>query len=338
MNLDVFNATSGAFSMRALTASINAMPFVPGQIGRLGLFNERGISTTQISLERRDGQIYLVPAADRGAPAKQNQKNGRKLVPINAVHLPVEDVLQADEVQNVRAFGSESELLGVQEKVNEKLETMSMSLEATLEHHRMGALKGIVLDADGASPLYNLFTLFGINQPAEVDYDLDAASPAAGAVRKKINATIRGIEDALGSATYTSIHCYCDSAFFDALVSHVECVAAYERWQNGQALRERSARRTFHYAGIDFEEYRGSVGGVPFIGAGKAQFFPVGVQRLFETVYAPANWMETVNTMGLPKYVKATPDKKGRWVELDAQSNPVTYCTRPEVLFRAKMT
>lgn len=336
MHPDVF--AGSIFKLRSLTAAINDVPFVPGRIGELGIFTERSIATTTALIEKKNGALYLVPAAERGAPAARNQAELREGIPLKTVHLPVEDRLTADELQGVRAFGSENELEGVEMKVQEKLATMARSLEATKEHLRIGAIKGIVSDANGSTALYNLFEVFGIDQPAEVDFDLDAANPTPNAVRDKCSAVARSIEDALGAVPYTGIHCFADATFFDSLVGHPECLRAYERWNDGQALRDRTARRTFFYAGITFEEYRGKVGNTAFVAAGKAHFFPVGVPDLFQMVYAPANWLETVNTLGLPLYAKSTPDPKSRWVDIDAQSNPLPYCTRPQVLIRGKRT
>lgn len=336
MSLDVFKGS--AFDLRRMTAAINDAPYVPGRIGEMGIFTETPIDTTTVMIEKKNGALYLVQSAQRGAPAQQNQAELRDAIPLKTVHLPVEDRLLADEIQNVRAFGSENQLEGVQMKVDSKLATMARSLEATKEYQRIGAVKGIVYDADGSSVLYNLFTEFGITQPTEVDFDLDNATPAAGAVRKKCSAVIRSIEDALGATPYTGVQAFCSSQFFDDLVDHPECREAYQRWNEGQALRDRTARRSFFYAGITFEEYRGKVGSVNYIADNKAHFFATGAPDLFQMCYAPANWLETVNTLGLPLYAKATPDPKGRWVDIDAQANPLAYCTRPATLIQGKRT
>jgi hypothetical protein len=328
--MDVFKAD--AFSLRSLTSAINQAPYVPGRIGQMGLFRSSGITTTAAQIEIRDGVLYLIEARPRGADPKLNEDVARKMVPLNTVHLPVSDRVEADEVQNIRAFGTENVLQTIQGKVDEKLTTIRQSFEATLEWHRLGALKGIVLDVDGSTELYNLYTVFEVSKLSTVYFDLSAAEPSDGDVRKKCHAIQRLIEDELGAATYTGIHGFVGKTFMDNLVSHKETLKAYDRWMDGQALRESFARRSFAYAGIMFEEYRGKVGGTQFIGDEDAEFFPTGVPDLFRNVYAPANYIETVNTVGLPFYAKQTLDRKGRFVELDAQSNPLHYCTRPRVL------
>ena len=88
-----------------------------------------------------------------------------------------------------------------------------------------------------------------------------------------------------------------------------------------------------------FEEYRGRVGSVDFTDASKAYFFPVGVPGLFRQYNAPADFVETANTIGLPRYAKQAVDQQfARWVMLHVQSNPLPICTRPRVLIKGKRT
>jgi hypothetical protein len=70
----------------------------------------------------------------------------------------------------------------------------------------------------------------------------------------------------------------------------------------------------------------------------KAFLYPTGVPDLFKTIYAPADYIETVNTMGKPRYVKqyAMPNDKG--IHMDTQMNALNWCTRPYALMRAKLT
>lgn len=138
---------------------------------------------------------------------------------------------------------------------------------------------------------------------------------------------------------YTYVHAFCSATFFDDLVSHPEVEESYRRYQESAFLRAGLVRKSFEYAGITFEEYRGKVGSVDFIADGKAHFFPVGVPGLFRQYNAPADFVETANTIGLPRYAKQAVDQEfGRWVKLHTQSNPLPICTRPKVLIKAKRT
>lgn len=335
MLMNIFD--SDAFSFISLTDVVNNLPHKPGRIGSMNLFGEEGIRTTRASIEENDGVLYLVPSVPRGAPSTPHPVGGRRLLEIPTVHLPVRATIYAASLQDVRARGEETELEQVQEVVNAKLAEIRRSLEATIEWQRLGALKGRVLDADG-SELLNLFTLFQVAQPTEIDFDLDAASPAPGAVRAKCSAVIRAIEDALGDFPLGGVGALTGPAFFDALVDHPETREAYQRWNAGEALRERTARRTFYYAGITFEEYRGKVGGTQFVDDNKAHFFPTGVSDVFKTVFSPGNFIDQVNNVGMPIYAKSVPDPAARFVEILAESNPLSYCTRPKTLIQARRT
>jgi len=333
--LDIFNNT--AFSVTSLTDAINKIPFVPGKVGQLGIFNESGVTTTSVMIEEQEGTLSLIPTSPRGAPAAQNKNSKRKARSLVVPHIALEDKIMADEVQDVRAFGSESNLQSVQTVVNQRLSDMTNKHDATLEHLRVGAIKGQIIDADGTTVLYDLFSEFGVTPYDEIDFDLSNANAAKGAIKKKCHDIKRKMEDALGATPYTEIHAFCSATFFDNLVTHADVAKAYDRFQESIFLRQGQARSQFDYAGVVFEEYRGSVGGIDFIPDGKAFFFPVGSPGLFRQYNAPADFVETVNTIGLPRYAKqAIDDEFGRWVKLHTQANPLPICTRPKVLIKGK--
>ncbi len=335
--LDIFS--NRAFSVISLTDAINKVPFVPGRIGQLGIFAESGVSTTSIMIEEREGSLNLIETTSRGAPAVQNLHNKRKARSFVVPHIALEDTILADEIQNVRAFGSESQLESLEQVLQFRLAEMARKHDATLEHLRVGAIKGQILDADGATVLYDLFNEFGVTQHSEIDFDLDNAAPTDGIIKKKCHDIRRKIEDELGAQPYDHIHAFCGAAFFDDLIAHPEVKTAYERYLDGLFLRQGQARGSFEYAGIVFEEYRGKVGTVDYTDANKANFFPVGVPGLFRQYNAPADFVETANTIGLPRYAKQAVDQEfGRWVKVHTQSNPLPICTRPRTLIKAKRT
>ncbi len=331
--LDVFN--SNAFSVVSLTDAINKVPFIPGKIGQLGLFTESGVTTTTVMIEERQGSLNLIETTSRGAPAVQNHVNKRKARSFVVPHVAMEDTIMADEVQNIRSFGSENEIESIQQVVQFRLMEMSNKHDATLEHLRMGAIKGQILDADGTTVIYDLFNEFGVTPYDTIDFDLANATPVKGSVKRACHGITRSIQDELGAQTYDHIHAYCGSDFFDALTTHPEVTKAYDRYQESVFLRTGQARKQFEYADIVFEEYRGKVGGVDYTETGMVYFFPVGVPNLFRQYNAPADFVETVNTVGLPRYAKqAIDDEFGRWVKVHTQSNPLPICTRPRVLMK----
>lgn len=338
--LEIFQ--NNAFGVLSLTDAINALKFVPGRIGELGLFTESSVNTTSIAIEEKDGILVLVSPTPRGGPGQTVEKSRRTLRNLSVPHFEINDAIMAEEVQGVRAFGQETQLETVMDKVAERGAIHSQSHAATQEYSRIGAVKGIVTYADGST--LNLFTEFGVSQEAEVDFDLDNASPAEGALRKKCASVTRTVATNLGGLPWSGLRALCGDAFFDDLIAHGEVRATFLGWPEAKILREGyiepngKSYGAFEFGGIVWENYRGKVGNTDFIDTDKCHIFPTGVPNLFRTVYAPADYMETVNTMGQRLYAKIFPMPNGKGVNFDVQTNAIEYCTRPKTLIKGKRT
>ena len=324
MHMDIFN--DDAFSVVSLTKAIEDTPFVPGRVGQLGIFSEEGVSTTSISIEKVGSTVSLVPAASRGSSGRPMGNDKRQMIPFTATHLPQRASILADEVQNLRAFGSESEVETAQRLMNRKLAKMRRDLDTTIEYQRIGAIKGSILDSDGTTELLNLHTAFGTSVTS---HNL-VLGTAGTLVRNKVIEARRKMEAALGGLTYSGARVLCSASFFDALVGHAKVEAAFDRYMNGEFLRE-DQRGGFYFAGVFWEEYRGQVGANKFIADGEAWMVPEGVPDLFVTNYAPADYMETVNTLGQAYYAKQEPKDFNKGIDVETQSNPIHICTRPAV-------
>ncbi len=225
-----------------------------------------------------------------------------------------------------------------------KLQTMKNRHDITLEHLRAGALQGTIKDADG-STIYNLFTEFGITQTVE-DF---AFGTATTDVAGRIRAVKRDIEKALQGEVSTGVLFLCSDAWYDAFVKHDTVKDAFKYYQvNGQNLA--GDYRGFDAAGLRignpfsfgeavFINYSGfakdAAGNTRyFIPQNEAIAFPLGTQQTFRTYFAPADFNETANTIGLPVYAKQEERKFQRGWDIHTQSNPLPLCARPEVLIR----
>ena len=338
--LDVFN--DDAFGVVSLTDAVNKLKFVPGRIGELGLFQESSVATTSIVVEERDGVLSLVSPSARGGPGSTLTKNLRTARSFRVPHFEINDAVMAEEVQGVRAWGSETETEMVMNKVAERLGIHSQSMEATIEYARIGAVKGTITYADSST--LNLFTEFGVSQASEIDFDLDNASPTDGILRKKCAQALRTVATALDGTPFTGLHAFCGDAFFDDLIAHSEVRETYLGWTAAQELQGGyingigKSYGAFPFGGIMWENYRGSVGGTTFVNTDKCHIFPTGVPGFFRSYYAPADYMETVNTMGQRMYAKQYAMPNGKGVSLDTQSNVLSLCTRPTALLLGKRT
>jgi hypothetical protein len=338
--LDIFN--SDAFSVVPLTEAIRKVKFAPGRINQLGLFQPYGVTTTTIAIEEKQGSLVLVPPTARGGPGVTRDKDKRKMRSLTIPHFQIDDAIMAEEVQGIRAFGSETMTETVMMKVAERMADHVQAFEVTNEYSRIGALKGVVVYANGEQ--LDLFSAFGVSQVSEVDFDLDNASPTPGALRRVCADVIRAMAAQLDGVPFTGLHAFCGDDFFDDLISHPEVRETYLNQQEAGELRTGYINAgglswgSFNFGGITFENYRGSVDGQAFVHTDKCHIIPLGVPGLFRTVYAPADYVETVNTVGRQYYVKqwAMPNDKGRNMEI--QTNPLHYCTRPNVLIQGRRT
>lgn len=328
MHLDIFQ-TGEAFKLTTLTKSLNDIPFIPTRLGASGAFQSEPISTTDVTIERQGETLALVPAQARGGPGQKVVPDRRSIRKLSTVHLPTEVNIMADEVQNLKAFGDDSEEETAQAWLMRKLGVARRRLELTLEWQRMGALKGIVLDADASTPLTNLFTEFGVTQMT-LDFDLDNSSTKA---LLKCLAYKRMVEDELGGLPYSRIVMECSPEFYDAFTTHVSVLDAFQFYQANR--KSSDMRDGFDFGGIVFREYRGKVGSTQFVEAGAAYPLIEGTPDLYLSNWAPAPYNDTVNTMGMPFYAKMEPLPMDKGYTVELQSNPLVFTTKPRAQVKA---
>ncbi len=320
------------FSASEMTEAVDKLPLVPLRYS--GMFEEVGVSTTTVALEIQQGKITLVPDQERGAPpdnlAGRGGKRGVKL--ISCTHLPQSDVVKPEDLQNKRAFGSTA-LTGPAKVVNDKLQVLKRNVEMTREFHRLGAIKGIVCDADGVKVLHNIFKTFGVQQK-KVTIPFPATAPEnSNPILRAIMGAKRKASAAMGGNYYSRFEAVIGSNFYDMLTDHALIKKFFEDWQaRQQDFGENDYRKKgFTYAGITFYEASEVVGGQQLVQDNMGHLYPVG-PGIYKTYNAPADWMETVNTVGLPFYARMDPIPKGRGHEIEVQANPLTLCLYPEAL------
>jgi hypothetical protein len=338
--MDIFK--DDAFGLIALTEAVEKMPFLPSLLGSMNIFKSESTNLETIGIEEKSGSLSLITTSQRGAPIEMQDRIARKLRQFSMPRLAKGSQVFARQVQGLRAFGTETELESVVNVIAQEQVRLKQDLEYTMEYHRLGALQGILLDADGSTTLYNFFTEFGISQPAEIDFNLDAASPVEGVLRTLIsNSVVRPILRALGATpTGSGIMALCGDDFFDAFVNHNDVRVTYKNWEAASDLRAGTAFRAFRFADVDWVNYRGSDDNSEIaIAATKVKFFPMGVPGVFRRVNGPGETMETVNTMGKEFYSMLVTDKdRNMWVQPEVYAYPLHICTRPEILLRGKLT
>lgn len=343
--LDVFN--QDIFSSIALTTFVEKYPFQPTGIGDLELFEPDPIRTTALAVEERQGKLTLIPFSERGTEGKQRETEKRKARYFEVPRLMHDDTITAQEIQNIRAFGTESELMQIETEVARRVNGptgLTSNIEYTWEFQRLAAIQGQCLDADG-SILYNWFDEFGIEQPKDIVFDLtltaDGSASKPNSVRPLCNSIVRTMARKSQGAFLPSTQVYglAGDAFWDALTNHPDVTRTYYNWAAAEELRKGNAFQAMRFGGIDWFNYRGSDDASTIsVGTNEAKFFPKGAPGIFKVAYAPGETFEWVNTPGKPIYLLPIFDTQRKaWWKVEAYSYPLHICTRPEVLQSAKL-
>lgn len=320
-------SSESKFGVKALTTAINKVPTTPTQIRDLGIFEPQYLNTTYINVECRQGRLNLVQSKERGESGQAIPPKDRAIKTFRIPHLPEDDVVRADDVQNLRAFGSDKAET-VENVVSDKLADGKLNLEYTREHLMLGALQGKILDADGTM-LYDLYKEFELTRET-VDWKLDTKTTEVGVLMDK---TIAGLRAKQNGAMVTGWVALCGLDFLTALKYHDKIKPLYERYRDGAAYREGSANPIeFEHNGIKFIQYTGNFGekGTK-IAADQAILLPVG-RKLYIEAFAPADMNATVNTRALPYYASREKLDHDKGWSLHMQSNPLPIALRPELL------
>lgn len=336
--LNIFN--DAAFSATSLTEAINIVPNDYGRLRELNLFPGEPIATTSVAVAYSNGTLNLLPTRARGAPASLAMPEKRGAKTFSAFHVPHEDFIMAEDVQNVVSRSLAGAVLeNVETVVNRRQITMRRKHAITLEHMRMGALRGNILDSDGSS-LLNLFTEFGVTQKS-VDFVLGTA---ATDVKAKAREVVSYIEDNLEGEVMTGVHVFASPEWYDKFIGHAKVEEIYKYYDGANNPLRQDVRRGFPFQGLTIEEYRGAAQYLQengtyatrkFVPAGEAIAFPLGTMDVFKTYFAPADFMDAVNTMGEEIYSRQARDLEfNRWVKLHTQSNPLPIVKRPKLLVR----
>lgn len=347
-HMDIFN--EDAFNTVQLSAAFERIPHKPSLLGDLpGLFDPVPVRSKTVSIEQRNGRLRLIQTSERGAPMQERTTEKRDIRPFNTRRIAEGDTISAAEIAGIRAFGSETELMQVMAEVARRFDGpvgIQRDVELTQEHMRLGAIQGIVYDADG-SVLDNWFTSWGIAQAAEINFALTTGTTQ---VRGKCMQVRRAMKKAAKGSWVegvTQVHALAGDDFFDALIDHENVRSTYQNWLAAAELRNAIDYDVFYYGGIFWHNYRGTddydktaTTGTARVGVDpdKAVFFPTNAPGVFQHIMAPADeFIPFVGSIGQNVYGMTIPDRdRQAWVRVEAYSYPLFICTNPGMLQRAK--
>lgn len=340
-SLDIFN--QDPFTTITLTAAIDKYPYQPLALGDMNIFDDDPIRTTALVVEQRQGQLIVVPLSERGEEGTQRVTEKRQARYFEVPRLRHADTVYANELQNIRQFGTETELMQVQAEVARRLAGptgLMKNIEYTWEFQRLAAVQGLFTDYDG-SVRYNWFQEFGITQAPEFAFNL--APGTANTLRPLCNTITRQMaRRAQGAFTpSTKVVGLAGDLFYDQFTNHPDVIRTFVNWSDATEIRggnSGGAFTAFEFAGIRWLNYRGSDDNLTIkIPDDKVKFFPLNAPGIFRRALAPGESFEWVNTPGKPMYVVPIIDRdRNEWWKMEVSSYPLHICTRPEVLFNGR--
>lgn len=330
--MDIFNLPQ--FSVASLSGMVDRLPYVPTLLGSLNLFEPMPVRSRNIMIDRRNGGLRLIMTSADGAPPEVLEGEERDMVYLRTTRLSKRFTLYAYELDGIRAFGTESELEQVMVEYTRRAARIKADMSATHEHHRMGALTGVLLDADGTTVIRNYFDEFGIEQPAPLELDFRHTTTG---IRRQLAVIARDLMDKSDGLITdgTSIHALIGDAAFDLLITHPEVERTYLNWAAAQELRGAlPVYGSFTFGGITWHNYRGVSGNSALsIPSNGVRFFPVGTRDVFVKAMAPYEGLGYLGTAGQDTYMINIPDRdRDQWTKGEIYSYPLYMCQRPEVL------
>lgn len=305
------------FTATALLDSIIKQPYIPGQIGQMGIFESKALAGTKLALEEQPANsAELLTDTPRGTPSKAATLVRRKVHTFDTKHYRKDGAVYADEVLNTRAAGTTGAREVIMTRRDETLAKLRRDIDLTHETLRVGVLNS-PNNAFGSKPA-----------DAAIAVQTDATKTRQEILKK----IIRPIEAALGGTPYSGIAVVCQDTYWEDLIANAEIRATYLNQVAAAELRG-NPLDSVAYGGVNFMRYRGS--GACDIASAKAVAFPTGVPGLFQQAFAPADTLDSIGAgaLGSPYYATAYPiDGGNRGWHIEAQTNCVMLCTRPDAI------
>lgn len=308
---------SDFFTREELLAAVKRAQYLPGQLGAMGLFQTQGLTGTTLAVEiAPDNDVSVATAVPRGSPPAPLNLEKRLVYTFPVATYSKQMAVLADEVLNVRAFGTSGAAEVVATRRDEAVAKLRRWADLQLEHLRLACVN-LPNNAIGSKP---------------ADQVVAFANNDAGMRSVIYDKIILPMESALGGTPYTGITALCDDTFWKAFIASKSVSDTYLNWTAAAELRAQVPTGGFQYGGVTWMRYRGM--GTTVVSSGYAKVVPTGVDGMFIQAFAPDDTISSVGqgAMGAPYYLNSwnLDDDKG-W-RLSVQTHPVMVCTRPEAV------
>lgn len=335
--LNILNPGNELFTKAELTGWVNKQPFIPEYLAKWLNWNMEGLTLRTALIEYLHGSISLIPQAPVGAPGYSPDDDVRDGVSVTVPHFPMRKSLFATEFEGVRAVGSEL-LETVEDKRNKVLLQLNRYNRAIWEVARMGAITGLVIGHNGQirHNWYNTFKDEDGNALTQTTHEIDFSSANTN-IRSELIAARDKSEEKLGDLSADGYIAICGKNRFREITDHPKFEKAFERYNDGSALRDDLGVEGFKIANdIHVVKYgRSKIGNIQVIGDNDMYICP-RAEGMYEMRFAPGTGMSDLGTTGRPEYVSTKLLDHDAGIEMKGQTNPLAWVSRLDAIVKVE--
>lgn len=320
-NIEITNAVEQIIPRPQLLSTLGVDLFTPVPSRR-----------SEIAAYKYGRDARLIGTSPIGAPPERLEKVGGKLRRFGTRRLSKATTLYANELQGILQLPLYQAVQSAQAEIATRAAQIRDDLELTFEYHRLGAVLGLQLDADGETVLDDWYDNWGITRPAPYNMELGVLDqdPRINC-RRVIN---RSKDASLGAwvENTTRLHALCGEEYFESLISHPMIRQSYLNYSAAADLRN-EIPNSFFFGGIVWHDYRSALDPRFGIASNQARTFPVGATSCFQWVKGPAEeFFAYVNQPGQDTVsITFTDPFRGQYQSFEVYSYPLFMNLRPEM-------
>lgn len=338
-----------------LTQQLLNIPNHWGLINTMNLFNEQGVTQDSVlvsQLTEVDGLPVDRNWDERNSTIKPSK---RGVTRFSIPHFPLDTAIMPRDLQGIISWTNFAQGLELETQASVRMRKMAALRQRysnLAEVARMQIItSGSVYAPSGTltttyGPTINYYTEFGVTR-TEIPTTLTNVNTDPLTYTNQI---ISAVQDGLlNGQVVENFVVVCSPTWFQALITNPYITEVYKYFRRDQdplvnrlatgAMGLDARYQVFTFGGITFVEYRGTYtdqnGAVqPFIPAGDAYAFPLGVTDMFQTYFAPALTFDSVNQVGQSQYYAEFMGEKRDKIEIMSESNMLNAVLRPQAIVR----
>lgn len=349
--LDIFR--NDAFSVAALQRLVANMPFIPQLLGSMELFDPQPLTgTDKVIMYEEDGSVRIIPFSERGSPDAQQLRNQGRMYALQTRRVSKKDSVQASELLGIAdmTLPQKIRIKRAATLVDKRTQALKNDMAMTKEFHRIAAIQGKLLDADGTTVVYDYFAEFGVTPPTTISINFASLTEDETAMyfQETITRPMQLVLKNRWIIGRTRVGALVGDSFWGKLMRNPAIRESWKRQETGRQiamsvnpLLKANMWEEVTVGGITFINYRGSTLGEIAIADNTAIFFPIGAADVFNVYWAPGETMETVVGEGQPEYLHIQPDTRSQmvsFVDIFVRAYPLYACIFPKALLKATHT